>query len=80
MTRIKTSSNIKFVKQKIEQKHTLTHKSQVSLGVGDGQRYISNIYQIYIKYISNNIYIKGISAAVVVVDESDGTAPENPYD
>ena len=23
---------------------------------------------------------KGISAAVVVVDESDGTAPENPYD
>ena len=74
MTRIKTSSNIKFVKQKIEQKHTLTHKSQVSLGVGDGQRYISNIYQIY------NIYIKGISAAVVVVDESDGTAPENPYD
>ena len=77
MTRIKTSSNIKFVKlslKKIEQKHTLTHKSQVSLGVGDGQRYISNIYQIY------NIYIKGISAAVVVVDESDGTAPENPYD
>ena len=23
---------------------------------------------------------KGIAAAVVVVDESDGTAPENPYD
>ena len=71
--------NIKFAKL------SFTHKSQVSLGVGDGQRYISNIYQIYIKYISNifqiyNIYIKGISAAVVVVDESDGTAPENPYD
>ena len=40
----KNRLHIEFVKQKIEQKHTLTHKSQVSLGVGDGQRYISNIY------------------------------------